>query len=315
MHCRSSHSHLQFWLFFLLSIFADKFESAQPQPQSQDFDKYKKIGVGAESQNERKDSFSELKKYVVISCDSTREYAFYLPLSAEVWRSVGYEPIVLLIGTDWRTGSLPWTVTTINRLINLSVETHIIDLPPRTTHSTAAQLARLFAAAELGLAQKQADEDHIYVLVVDVDAWPLDPAHYTTHRDWSRRVHLYNAFCCGAKPVDWRGFRYTRPVVTSSVELTSLDGFFPENGVDPDRSPDWYRVYPIGTGVGATVSAWREIMGQPRSADAAADGGPGRRIADWVLRAMQAELARASMGQLGRGNRGALEGSRSYRCV
>ena len=264
------------------------------------------------------------KKYVVIACDSTREYAFYLPLSAQVWRLVGYEPIALLVGTDWRLGTLPWTVIALNRLAALHVATHIIDLPPRITHSTAAQLARLFAAAELGLSPL-ADEDRVYVLVADVDAWPLQPAHYSTRRNWSQPVHLYNAFCCGTKPVQRSGFRRTRPAfnpeaagevgskggdgtVTASTAVTDHDA------IDPEQHAEWYRVYPIGAGVGATVASWREIMKQSPPTDDISISGVGARIARRVMRAMRAELRPVGMGELGRGNRGALEGSGAYRC-
>eukprot|EP00961_Rhodomonas_salina_P102055 1372810-Rhodomonas_salina.4 len=186
-------------------------------------------------------------KYIVVAADATAAYAFYLPMTVRIWHDVaGYGAIVLLIGPEWRSQKVPHTRAVLAALAETSAIVHIVDVPHGTyTLSTVAQVSRLLAALTLPLL----DDD--FLLVVDVDIWPLDSHHFAPKQQ-PDNVHIFDAFCCGSKPVDWRGFKSR------------------SDAVDPDTDPDWYRVYPAGKGVGMTVRTWKRVMlpsvpGQPDS--------------------------------------------------
>jgi hypothetical protein len=103
--------------------------------------------------------------------------------------------------SEWREQQLPHTAVTLEALSRTRAELHVLDaLPGNLTLSTLAQLARLLAALELPF---HPDD---YLLVTDVDVWPLHPARFRPGvHPWvlgSRTLlEVHGGDCCGAKPV------------------------------------------------------------------------------------------------------------------
>jgi hypothetical protein len=266
------------------------------------------------------------RRYVVFASDSTAAYAFYLPLSVRMWAEVaGFESIVVLVGGEWREQAQASTYAVIEGLADSGARVVVLDVPPGSyTLSTVAQLSRLLVSCAVDLRHDD------FLLVMDVDMWPLSSAHFADaaahlHRNASISVLMHDAFCCGSKPVNWSGFRLRN------------------DAVDPDRDPDYYRVYAAGKGVGATVAVWQRILGgylasvsveaghchQTRdkctagtctgSADPLADSGPRARTTEAqilgrvTMRLIDALLVRPlGMGKLGSANRQELELSGRY---
>ncbi|KAJ1489852.1 hypothetical protein T484DRAFT_1885045, partial [Baffinella frigidus] len=141
-------------------------------------------------------------KRIVLACDATPAYAFYLPLTVRAWEEVAnFSATVLLVGSEWREQRLPHTAVTLKALSRTNARIHVLDAPPGNhTLSTVAQLARLLVALELPF---HPDD---YLLVVDVDVWPLSPAHFIPGvAPWKAGsrvlLEVQDGRCCGSKPV------------------------------------------------------------------------------------------------------------------
>jgi hypothetical protein len=99
---------------------------------------------------------------VVLSSDANPAYAFYVPLTALMWREVGgYHPLVLSLGP------LPRIV--IERTTEIIRNTDIVEVvkPDCCGMQAATQLVRLLAYLAPGV------EPDDWLLMGDVDAWPL----------------------------------------------------------------------------------------------------------------------------------------------
>ena len=47
-----------------------------------------------------------MRKFAILASNENPTYAFYLPLTALLWRSIGYEPLVVTVG-QWGTALGP----------------------------------------------------------------------------------------------------------------------------------------------------------------------------------------------------------------
>jgi hypothetical protein len=118
-------------------------------------------------------------------------YSFFVPLTARAWRRIGWEPLLLLVGdeTEWRRDRRSACV-----LEEAAPQAEVVFVPrqPGAADYTLAQVVRLCAASLDG-----ADDD--YLVVSDVDMWPLGPQLFAT-RDLSCDFHLFNADAYGDPP-------------------------------------------------------------------------------------------------------------------
>ena len=264
------------------------------------------------------------KHYVVMASDATAGYAFYIPLSVRMWKEVaGFDSIVVLVGGEWREQTQGYTQSVLDALAEAGARIVVLDVPVGSyTLSTVAQVSRLLVPCALDTLLNHDD----FLLLMDVDMWPLNHSHFKEHAAAMQtgkspyKVVMNDGFCCGAKPVALSGFRSRN------------------DDEDPDRHPDFYRVYAAGKGVGATVGAWKQIFGgylasipvgsgacEPRApADAHApphstgQGAPKQEseaqvLQDIVLKLLDAMLVLPlGMGKLGQANRRELELSGRY---
>ena len=103
---------------------------------------------------------------IVFSSDATPLYAWFLPLTAAMWQSVGKRaPLVLLVGTEeeWRRDR----AVILDALLETGAAPVYVPAIDGWRTDAVAQLARLCAYLLPGVAP---DDD---LQTVDVDAWPL----------------------------------------------------------------------------------------------------------------------------------------------
>lgn len=115
-----------------------------------------------------------MTKCVVISVNENEQYLFYLPLVVWAWRKIGWEPIVLVSGTEKQ--SLPFLLA-----VNRSVHSHELwKVGPIEGYGsdTIAQVSRLYAACLYGH-----KDDYLMTSDVDMlplsDYWKFDPEKIT----------------------------------------------------------------------------------------------------------------------------------------
>lgn len=157
-----------------------------------------------------------MTRYVVLSANQVRAYAFLAPISALCWVSRSqFVPAVLLTQTreHWREDAASRVV--VDMLDRLGIRKHYVGMiSDGYLTSTQAQTARHYAAAFKSF------EPDDYIMVSDVDGLPVDgPWHSGV--DWSKSCHMRNAsawqhrwyttFGFGAKVSAWREFMKYEP--------------------------------------------------------------------------------------------------------
>lgn len=108
-----------------------------------------------------------MSRRVVLACDANPRYAFALPITCRLWRMIGFDPLVVLVGTKARTW--PMGPDGASYLKSGLDEWGVAPIEGFNS-STVAQCSRL-AAWTLA-----APGD--YVLTADVDMWPLDAGYF-----------------------------------------------------------------------------------------------------------------------------------------
>jgi hypothetical protein len=129
------------------------------------------------------------QKRVVLSATINPAYSFFAPLTALVWRHIaGFDPLLLLIGSsiEWRSDPRAAVV-----LAEASRHAEVVFVPrlAGVADHSLAQVVRLCAAALDG-----ADDD--YLLVSDIETWPLDGERYQAV-DPRREFQVFNADAYG----------------------------------------------------------------------------------------------------------------------
>ncbi len=116
------------------------------------------------------------KTWVAISADTTRDYAFLIPLAALFWKElIGFEPICQLVG-DWCTDKR--AAISREAIVELGVRVQHIGRVDGYLSSTIAENVREHAAADPALG----DDD--WFLPSDADLWPLKADYYRTHLNY-----------------------------------------------------------------------------------------------------------------------------------
>jgi hypothetical protein len=102
-------------------------------------------------------------RYAVIGCDANEAYSFFLPMTATLWRRLGFTPLFILVDQN------AWMTPTHQLELDYLCDAHIAWAPPHTVERTAtvAQVSRLFAA---NLPFIHANDQ---LITTDADTWPL----------------------------------------------------------------------------------------------------------------------------------------------
>ena len=206
----------------------------------------------------------EYARRAVFSCDLNQDYAFYLPLTSILWRSlIGYHPVALLVGdaAGWSEG--PCGVAA-RECRSVGCEVRFVQPAEGHRTSTVAQMCRMFAAA------LPYEEDR-YLLTSDVDMWPLRREFFTAV-PWESSAHLYYTpapqypICyIGASVKSWREIVGIEELNISKQVQRCLDEGL---GVDDDSWQAWIfdEVW-----LGPRIQAW---SGFPQATLASRHGGP-----------------------------------------
>jgi hypothetical protein len=121
--------------------------------------------------------------WAVISADMNPDYIVYLPITAACWKKLGYECLVILVGTPQQWNRSPSHRVVLESLIPWAGK--IVWMPEFEGHKThvVSQVSRIFAAGS----SLPADD---YLLTSDADMWPLDRAYFHK-QDASRPFHVW----------------------------------------------------------------------------------------------------------------------------
>lgn len=107
-----------------------------------------------------------MKKWVVLSCTPDSAYDFFLPIVVRLWRGrIGYEPVVVLVGTeeDWSSGHSKVVYDEIKGKERVEFFRTIPDLPDSIVSQEVRQ----------NISALEFDVDDI-LMIADVDLFPVD---------------------------------------------------------------------------------------------------------------------------------------------
>jgi hypothetical protein len=165
----------------------------------------------------------------VIAGSSKSRYAFYLPLTALMWRlRVGMIPLVLLAGDRWEGGADGVVRETLEELQRLQLA-HVLRVPCDSRDATfVSQGVRLAFSA---LPQLHPDS---WAVINDADMWPVDSDMYSIGKHERGVVTSHNSHCCGA--FEFRGAQFVEvPMGSVGARVRDWrDVFLLPNLVGPD---------------------------------------------------------------------------------
>lgn len=126
-------------------------------------------------------------KRVVLSCTPSSTYDFFLPISVELWRNrIGYEPVVLLVGTkaQWSVGHCG---AVLDEILDSGCKIEWVDHVPGVSDANVSMAARQHAPALSWL-----DPTDV-VLIGDIDLFPIRKDYYHQHDPMEAPITIYHA--------------------------------------------------------------------------------------------------------------------------
>lgn len=148
--------------------------------------------------------------WAVIASDRNPFYAWFAPLTARLWRRLGFRARLFLVGTSDEWGREAWCRLVVTAAREAGASIVFIPRIEAYGNGTVAQLVRLFAAG-FGF------EDDEFAYVADVDFWPLSRAFFCD-RDFDRLLLLAAntsgirwSMTLGARARTWRELMATEP--------------------------------------------------------------------------------------------------------
>lgn len=138
-------------------------------------------------------------KRVLLSCDASPVYAFFLPIVAAAWRALGFQPTIMLVG-DTPDPCRHWVKTpaldlAMREAVRAGADVRFVAARKGFLPSTVAQCVRVTAASIDGL---RPDE---YVLTGDVDMIPLrDMTNFLKQGMPDAWMHLYHGYAYEHEP-------------------------------------------------------------------------------------------------------------------
>jgi len=169
------------------------------------------------------------KKYVVFSSNINPTFDFFLPLTGYMWKRLGFEPLIYLVGpeSEWKEKRH----TIINALTRECVSNikYIDYIPPVKSHSIA-QVIRLYAFCDI-----PGDE----YITSDADIWPLAEKEFWARTDpsvmktWNFKGNPEYFMCyVSGRSGSWRNLMRILTPSTSREELIKQLKAGP--GLDPN---------------------------------------------------------------------------------
>lgn len=118
------------------------------------------------------------------------DYAFYLPLTVLAWKRIGFESVVLLIGSQKEWKDHPALSLVLESLAELNAPVIFIDAE-KNHRMMLSQTSRIFTANLAAYPGRDQD----YLITSDADLWPLKRSHYVPRVNCS--LVLVHSQCCG----------------------------------------------------------------------------------------------------------------------
>lgn len=136
------------------------------------------------------------RNYAVFSVttdNNSEDYMFYLPLTTLAWKRIGFNSVILAVGSSNKSISDPSIRYVLSKCLELdAVVIHIYS--PTANAVTISQVGRLFAANILSAAF--AEIELVYLLTSDADLWPIHADIYRLRSDMA--VLSLNSDCCSS---------------------------------------------------------------------------------------------------------------------
>jgi hypothetical protein len=135
---------------------------------------------------------SSYEHIVLLSCSSysySSIYCYYLPFAVLAWRRLGFEPVVLLVGSERIFRRLPLIDVLKN---DLNISFHIINTDRSRSISTS-QLVRLFGGF---LSYSYASKNNSLIFIADVDLLPITRHRFDIDINNDNHIVIVNAYCC-----------------------------------------------------------------------------------------------------------------------
>lgn len=136
------------------------------------------------------------------------DYIFYLPLTTLAWKRIGFDSVILVVGSSNESLLDPLIRYVLSRCLELEAVLIYIYSPPGYA-LTISQFGRLFAANILST--KFHDTEWVYLIASDVDFWPLQSDIYRLRSDMA--ILSLNVNCCAQ--FLHNGVQYKRPVISN----------------------------------------------------------------------------------------------------
>ena len=142
------------------------------------------------------------RKYAVFSTTTENREAlnflFLVPLTALAWQRVGFDSVVVIVGSpaEWNSDPLyNFVLSSVRQL-----DAVVIFLEPRSEKSVMiSQVSRIFVANILRTslhADQRKAFDGVYFVTTDADLWPIYGDAYLLPPGWA--ILSLNSDCCGA---------------------------------------------------------------------------------------------------------------------
>ena len=134
---------------------------------------------------------SRNSRRVVLSCDGSPNYYFYMPIVSLLWQHyMGYCPVIMIVGTLKEWLDHPQKRLVIEESRKLGAEIHFIPEIEGYKSSNVAQNSRLYTSC------LPMYHDGMYMILSDMDMLPLN-REWFNKQDMSKRIHLYYANAYG----------------------------------------------------------------------------------------------------------------------
>jgi ribosomal protein S18 acetylase RimI-like enzyme len=157
--------------------------------------------LGGSVGHEREDlEVERVKKWVVLSCTPNSVYDFFLPIAVRLWRKrIGYEPVIVLVGTDeeWSSGHAAVALASTKGRIEC-----FRPIPEVPDAAVAMALRQHVSALEFA-------EDDL-IMIGDVDLFPVDREFYHRYDPARNPVGIYYAETYG--DAYWPAYGVSMPV-------------------------------------------------------------------------------------------------------
>ncbi len=205
---------------------------------------------------------------VVLGCSPDADYSFLLPVTALLWRRIGFEPLALIVGRDRQPsgdkfgGSLEWWAdnharVALEALRHHRIATYSVAAVDGYPYATTAQVVRQHAAALRqtstfgdGVEVRLEIDDADWIMPADSDLWPIRREFYQRHENSLHKAVSYF----------WNGDHFLgKQIFLDKVSIRQRSQTIPTCHVVM-RARDWREVYGLTVGENLADAVERTLI-------------------------------------------------------